>query len=78
MLLKIVNIFRIIQSHSRLRNLAKNRKKRKTAKNKKKIFSISANFLSYFSTKKMIFTHKTVTNCYHKIAELEGVSYIFI
>ena len=64
-------------SHNRQRNLAKNRETKKTAKKKlRKIVPIFAIFLSYFSTKKTILTHKTVINCYHKIAQAEGVSSI--
>ena len=33
-------------------------------------------FLSYFSNRKMILTHKTATNCYQNIAQIEGVSSI--
>ena len=40
----------------------------------RKIVPIFAIFLSYFSSKKMILTHKTVTNCYQKFAQVEGVS----
>ena len=43
-------------------------------KNKKKV-PIFAIFFAYLN-KKTIFTHKTVTNCYHKFAQLEGVSSI--
>ena len=59
------------------RNLAKNRKKNE--KLQKKIKKNSSNFRHFFViflNKKMILTHKTVTNCYHKFSQVDGVSSI--
>ena len=63
-------------SHNRHRNLAKNREKTKNCKKLRKIVPIFAIFCHISQQKKMILTHKFVTNCYHKIAQVEGVSSI--
>ena len=62
-------------SHNWQKNLAKNRKKNEKLQ---KIKKNSSNFRHFFhiSQQKMILTHKTVTICYHKIAQEEGVSSI--
>ena len=57
-------------TNSRLRNLSKNGKKEKLQKTKNS--SDFRHFLSYFSTKKMIHTHKTIANCYLQFAQVEG------
>ena len=50
----------------------------KNWKKNKKNSSNFCHFFVIFLNKKMTLTHKTVTNCYHKIAQVEGVSSIHI
>ena len=63
-------------SHNRKRNLIKNRKKNEKLQKIKKNSSNFRQFFVIFLNEKMILTHKTVTNCYHKIAQVKRVSSI--
>ena len=61
--------------HNGLRNLAKTEIKTKNCKKLRKIVQNFAIFC-HISQQKTIPTHKTVTKCYHKFAQVEGVSSI--
>ena len=58
-------------SHDRLRNLSKKQKKKRKTQEKIKIVPIFAIFC-HISQQKMIYIHKTVTNCNRKFDLAEG------